>query len=326
MIKPVTVITGGRMSSSFGDEEIDIPELQKTVIKDYLKQVLPNFDTDNELSVISKTTDHSINPLWYRPKTLNDLPDHFNPWANDTSVVLSHWPLTLTERLTLALENYFFVSPYNPKLPFVGQDIKVMSVKHGNNINVTMCIPFIVREVKSIEMYFELKDQIHQNILGHAREIIEDNYNINLTINSQDKNHHRPTPYITATGSCIEFGEEGCVGRGNRVDGLISILRPSSVEAPFGKNPVYHTGRVHSFYASEISKAIYSLYGISNTTIVKTTIGDELFNPSNITILALERNNEFVSNKELKDLINSIFNKRDHLKAIMNGYLIPKSW
>ena len=46
--------------------------------------------------------------------------------------------------------------------------------------------------------------------------------------------------YLTYTGSSIESGDEGVVGRGNRVNGMITPLRPMSVEGASGKNPVYH--------------------------------------------------------------------------------------
>lgn len=44
--------------------------------------------------------------------------------------------------------------------------------------------------------------------------------------------------YLTYTGSSIESGDEGVVGRGNRVNGLITPLRPTSLEGASGKNPV----------------------------------------------------------------------------------------
>jgi S-adenosylmethionine synthetase len=43
--------------------------------------------------------------------------------------------------------------------------------------------------------------------------------------------------YLTYTGSSIESGDEGVVGRGNRVTGLITPLRPMNIEGAIGKNP-----------------------------------------------------------------------------------------
>ena len=46
--------------------------------------------------------------------------------------------------------------------------------------------------------------------------------------------------YLTVTGSSAEAGDDGQVGRGNRVNGLITPCRPMSLEAVAGKNPVSH--------------------------------------------------------------------------------------
>lgn len=58
--------------------------------------------------------------------------------------------------------------------------------------------------------------------------------------------------YLTHCGSCIETGDEGVVGRGNRIGGLIRVNRPMSMEGICGKNPVYHTGKVLAGAAYEI--------------------------------------------------------------------------
>jgi len=46
--------------------------------------------------------------------------------------------------------------------------------------------------------------------------------------------------YLTVTGLSAEAGDDGQVGRGNRVNGLITPYRPMSLEAAAGKNPVSH--------------------------------------------------------------------------------------
>ncbi|MFA5797465.1 MAG: methionine adenosyltransferase [Candidatus Woesearchaeota archaeon] len=58
--------------------------------------------------------------------------------------------------------------------------------------------------------------------------------------------------YLTHCGSCIETGDEGVVGRGNRIGGLIRINRAMSMEGICGKNPCYHTGKVLAGAAYEI--------------------------------------------------------------------------
>jgi S-adenosylmethionine synthetase len=51
------------------------------------------------------------------------------------------------------------------------------------------------------------------------------------------------TVYLTVTGTSAEAGDDGEVGRGNRVNDLITPYRPISLEAAAGKNPVTHVGQ-----------------------------------------------------------------------------------
>ena len=62
--------------------------------------------------------------------------------------------------------------------------------------------------------------------------------------------------YLTVTGASAESGDDGQVGRGNRVNGLITPGRPMSLEAAAGKNPVTHVGKLYNVAAQEISREV----------------------------------------------------------------------
>jgi S-adenosylmethionine synthetase len=64
--------------------------------------------------------------------------------------------------------------------------------------------------------------------------------------------------YLTVTGTSAENGDDGVVGRGNRVSGLITPTngRPQTLEAAAGKNPINHVGKIYSLMAREISNRI----------------------------------------------------------------------
>jgi S-adenosylmethionine synthetase len=68
-----------------------------------------------------------------------------------------------------------------------------------------------------------------------------------IAINAAD---HLPAGavYLTVTGTSAEAGDDGEVGRGNRVNGLITPYRPMSLEAAPGKNPVTHVGKNLQLY------------------------------------------------------------------------------
>lgn len=62
--------------------------------------------------------------------------------------------------------------------------------------------------------------------------------------------------YLTVTGLSAEAGDDGQVGRGNRVNGLITPYRPMSLEAAAGKNPVTHVGKLYNVLAHRIAAAV----------------------------------------------------------------------
>src|SRR6516165_4464867 len=53
-----------------------------------------------------------------------------------------------------------------------------------------------------------------------------------------------------------EAGDDGQVGRGNRVNGLITPWRPMSLEAAAGKNPVSHVGKIYNVLAKRVAETL----------------------------------------------------------------------
>ena len=67
--------------------------------------------------------------------------------------------------------------------------------------------------------------------------------------------------YLSLLGTSAEDADSGQVGRGNRVNGLISLNRPLGTEAAAGKNPVSHVGKIYNVLAHKIAKEIYEKVG-----------------------------------------------------------------
>ena len=64
--------------------------------------------------------------------------------------------------------------------------------------------------------------------------------------------------YLTVLGISAEAGDSGQVGRGNKVNGIISLNRPQSAEAHAGKNPVSHVGKIYSYFSSYLAERLCS--------------------------------------------------------------------
>ena len=90
--------------------------------------------------------------------------------------------------------------------------------------------------------------------------------------------------YMAYTGSSIESGDEGVVGRGNRVSGLITPLRPMNLEGVSGKNPVYHVGKLYNVAADRLARALHHLTGDYAEVHLVSATGQRLDRPWRILV------------------------------------------
>jgi S-adenosylmethionine synthetase len=81
------------------------------------------------------------------------------------------------------------------------------------------------------------------------------------------------------TGSSIESGDEGMVGRGNRFGGLIACCRPFTMEGLGGKNPRYHVGKVYSAAAFDVAQRLQADHGISSNVFLVNRMAEPLSKP-----------------------------------------------
>ena len=288
---PLRMMFMGRASRSFGGEEIPLADIQDEAARTYLQRVMPHLDIADPrvYGAESLTSDHSTRPFWFSPRSIEDLPEYSShgPTANDTATMISYWPLTDTEKLTLDLEGYFYKDGVDglpkPRFEYVGQDIKVMSVRHGDTINATLAIPQVACNTPNSDVYFEREQQIERDLQEYAEELIADRANVNVIVNTQTKGPN-PRPYLVTGGSCTDFGEEGAVGRGNKTHGIISSFRPNTMEAPHGKNPTYFVGKLLGYQADLIAKTVYEALGTRCQVVLQANLGDQLFDPSKIIV------------------------------------------
>lgn len=80
-------------------------------------------------------------------------------------------------------------------------------------------------------------------------------------------------------------GDIGAVGRGNRQQGFISGLRPSTNEAFSGKNPNHFSGVIYQLVAEKISRVVFQSFGIRNTIYVMANNGYKLSKPNSIYVI-----------------------------------------
>lgn len=174
------------------------------------------------------------------------------PLANDTSFGVGYAPYSRLEQAVLDLSSLLRGPEFRLAFPAAGDDFKVMGSRIGGAIGTTIALAFVDREVSGVKDYFAQKAAMEAWLAEHiARDCA---VRIN-TLDAQDANDESGI-YLTVTGTSAEHGDDGQVGRGNRVNRLITPSRTMSLEAAAGKNPVSHVGKIYNVLSLEMARAL----------------------------------------------------------------------
>jgi len=285
--KKIEVIVTGRATEYFNGKRINVNDIAKETAAKYLKEHIRFLDVENEVAIDSRIVRGSVDltGLFMRGNGM--------PLANDTSFGVGFAPFSETERLVLETEKYLNSRDYKHKMPAVGEDIKVMGLRYKDRISLTVAIAFIAEKVSNLDEYLKYKDEVSRDIIQFAKKITDKE--VSVRINTGDSPERREV-YITKSGLSCESGDDGQVGRGNRVNGLITPFRRMSLEAAAGKNPVNHVGKIYNIMATEIAKDIVKNYPQVRecNVAILSEIGRRIDEPSHTSIsVAVENKSEF---------------------------------
>lgn len=199
------------------------------------------------------------------------------PRANDTSFGTGFAPCSRLESSVLDLAATIRSAEFRRQFPAAGADFKIMGCRLGEAVTLTLALAFIDRHVESVSHYFALKQAMHDHLAASIAPPAQ------LRINRLDDPQARDESglHLTVTGLSGEMGDDGQVGRGNRVGGLITPGRPMSLEAAAGKNPVSHVGKLYNVLATLIARDIHAKVGGAAEVSVQllSAIGEPIDQP-----------------------------------------------
>lgn len=249
--QPILFVLGDRATSEFDGQRIDIEEIAKREAKNWLKSNTRFVDPEKHVryQVELKPGSVGLTDIFKRNgKVLG---------ANDTSAAVGYAPMTRTEKTVLETERYVNSSDFKRHFPESGEDVKVMGFRNRNDLKLTVAMAFVDRYISSEEDYFEKKEKILEEINRYVA-VNTDFDLVDVELNTLDvKGRGLGGLYLTVLGTSADSGDSGQVGRGNRVNGLISLNRPFCSEAASGKNPVSHVGKIYNFLTFKIAQNIY---------------------------------------------------------------------
>jgi S-adenosylmethionine synthetase len=297
LTSPIRVLINGRASTKFGNKTIPVRKLLENTARSFFVDHFPNINPENDIEIHYNLSTASSpgkvdtvdgkRKFWFKPRSLKDLPENSRLFANDTSIACSYAPLSITERLVLELERFLNSPKYKENHPWLGTDIKIDAYRINNEIGLTICLPQIADYVPNIQSYKKNLEETKKDIRGFVKQFAPE-LEFHLYANTRD-DFNTPELYLTSIGSSLGSGDEGLVGRGNRVNGLITPTRPMSIEGASGKNPVYHVGKIYNIACWQLAQKLYGSTGGEVEVYLLSQSGRDLKGPWKI-IVALENN------------------------------------
>ena len=284
IFRPVRAILAGKAVRAVGRKKIPLLRLFEDAVESVFSAVL-KFDDFREYCNCELQVYDSVGPgqksFRYRPESVHELSQFETSTlvSNDCNICVGFAPFTPTELLALHLDRFLLSPTQRSDRPWLGADIKVVVTRVEDSTEVLVNIPMIATFISSYQSYIDKRERLELEILNYCRNNVQGDCRV---VVNPEWIHGRA--YLTATGTCLDTGDIGVVGRGNRNSGLITPMRSMSIEASAGKNPIDHTGKLHSAAAKVIAEEIDAKLGISTTVYISTKKGDQLASPSLIGI------------------------------------------
>jgi S-adenosylmethionine synthetase len=308
--KPMELIIGDRATFEFKGTAIPVSDIAREAAQTWFEKNLRFVDPrkDIKFTLVLAESSEELTDIFARPGEVRG--------ANDTSAAIGYYPLSPTEQAVLRLERHLNSSEFKTRFPETGEDVKVMGLRTGTSLDVTVAMPLLCRHISSEKNYFACKKILRGDMVEYLRESCGSDFKrITVHYNTLDtKGRGTAGTYLTVLGTSAEDADSGQVGRGNRVNGLISINRPLGTEAAAGKNPVSHVGKIYNVLAHKIAREVYEASDAVEEVhvLLLSTIGAPIDRPKIGVIQILPRKTKTL--RELKPRAEEIFHRE--LEAI----------
>jgi S-adenosylmethionine synthetase len=283
VLKPMELTIGDRATFKADGKSIPVADIAIDAARTWLRKNMRFVDPEKHMKyrVVLAPGSAELADIFSRPGAMRG--------ANDTSAAVGYYPLSPCETVVLELERHLNSKPFKRRHPESGEDIKVMGLRTGKNLDLTVAMPLLCSAVRSERDYFEKKEELHEEMRQFIGRF-EGFSHITVHLNTLDqKGRGLGGVYLSLLGTSAEDADSGQVGRGNRVNGLISMNRPMGTEAAAGKNPVSHVGKIYSVLAHKIARDLYEhIEGIREVyVLLLSRIGMPVNNPQVATAQVL---------------------------------------
>lgn len=303
VVKPMELIIGDRATFRAAGQDIPVGSIAVEAANEWFRKNLRFVDPERHLRcrVALSPGSEELTDIFSRSGDVRV--------ANDTSAAVGYYPLSPTEQAVLEMERFLNGKDFKERFPQSGEDIKVMGARNGKHLDLTVAMPLIARFLTSESDYFATKRAMFAEMQGFSARFAVGG-EVTLHFNTLDlPGRGLGGVYLSLLGTSAEDADSGQVGRGNRVNGLISMNRPMGTEAAAGKNPVSHVGKIYNVLSHKMARDIYqNIEGIKEVyVLLLSRIGSPVDQPQLATAqLLLEKGRRI---NEIATRVEEIFDR-----------------
>lgn len=248
--EPMLLIFGDRATFGANGKDVPVEDIAINTAKNWLKDNIRFVDPDKHMKyqVAIRHGSQGLTDIFKRETCMFG--------ANDTSAAVGYAPMTRTESMVLETERYVNSKDFKKRFPAGGEDVKVMGFKNRKVLNLTIAMAFVDRFVESEKDYMRKKEDIQTDVQDwvNKKAAFEE---VTVFVNTLDvEGRGVDGVYLSVLGTSADGADSGQVGRGNKVNGVISLNRPIGTEAAAGKNPVSHVGKIYNALTHQIARSI----------------------------------------------------------------------
>ena len=307
--KRMLMVFGDRATFEVGGVEVPVEEITIEASKRWFRENLRFVDPDEHLKFqieLKRGSQALVDIFERRGRYLG---------ANDTSAAVGYAPMSTTEKIVFDTEKFLNSREFKKSFPETGEDVKIMGFRKEKNLKITVAMAFVDRFIDSEEDYFRKKEEVSEEIKQFVDSRV-DMDKVELTVNALDvRGRGVDGIYLTVLGTSADGADCGQVGRGNRVNGIIPLNRPTSSEAAAGKNPVSHVGKIYNLLSYRIANEIYErISGFKEVYVwLLSQIGKPINEPMVASVQVILEQGLSLStvSEEIENVVQAEFNNLD---------------
>ncbi|PAL19772.1 methionine adenosyltransferase [Sphingopyxis sp. GW247-27LB] len=274
--QPMEVYLAGRAIVDAAGRHLPLDDLVKEVVRRWFARYFPLLDLDRHLRThcLVRPGSADLASLFERHG------DGAPAMANDTSIGVGFAPLSSLERVVLDAEHRLGEMACGD-IPAIGRDIKIMGIRQGRKARIVVACALVDRHIPDLQAYLSTKADIAEIVRSVA---CAEDLDADVLVNTAD-DPDAGSLYLTVLGTSAECGDDGQAGRGNRINGLITPFRPTTIESVPGKNAVSHVGKLYNIAAGLIADRVARLDGVAEAQcLLVSEIGHPVTEPLTVNV------------------------------------------